>query len=197
MLRKCSSVMLITDVESYSDFFQEICDKADIKLHSVFMWNSNYRLKEDLIFCGSKFLCDISESYYPYTVVILKPEEDFKPLIEMGIRKFIFTFNNVNEILYSFLTENKVENDSLHDLLKEVENKKFVTDKYSFDFESNRFLYNGYGIYLRKAEKLYLAKWLLLKKKDNSKRNILYNIRHRLDGEFLKDINRFGEVKYE
>ena len=60
------------------------------------------------------------------------------------------------------------------------------------DCASDTFRFKGAGIYLRKSEKEYLARWVLMGNKDNSKRILLCKMRKRFGKDFMQDVDRKG-----
>jgi hypothetical protein len=110
--------------------------------------------------------------------------EDF---IEKGIKRFIFNYQNANELrlaLYKDIT-----------VAKSYTISRYAFGRYDFDFGEDSFKYEGKNIYLTPTEKAYIASWLLGGHKDNAKRGILCYARKRLGSGFLKDIDRFGRLK--
>ena len=58
-------------------------------------------------------------------------------------------------------------------------------------------MYKGKAIYVTKAQKRYLADWLLNGHKDNSKRVLLFELRKKFGNDFLREVDRHGQIKEE
>lgn len=201
MLEKCSTALLITDVESFSDTYRQLACDIDVKLRIESEWNSMYRSDEDVIILGSKYLDRLNKAYVSKAVVILKSNESPAPYIKKGIEKFIFDYTNQYELILAlFKKETLVLHSSSDDLKKIIKDSgltSFCLGNYDFKFDMNRYKYKGKLIYLVDSQKRYLAEWLLNGYKDNRKRMLLCNMRKRFGADFLKDIDRFGRYKEE
>lgn len=201
MLRTCSSVLLLTSVDSFAEEIGQLAEECDIKLIVEKEWNINYRLTEDVILCGSKYLEDINRAYYPNVVLILKDNENPVSFIRDGITRFIFNHKDQREFVYAFCKMDKVfvknVTPTVRAVLQEASAVRYCFGEYDFHFGNNRFTYKGKGIYLTDGEKAYLAEWLLNGHKDNSQRMHLCLMRKKFGDDFLKDVNRFGQIKEE
>lgn len=200
MLRICSSALLLSNVVSFVHYIAGITSDLGIKLESTDTWNINYRLNSEVIVCGSKYLPYISAADYDKVRLILKTDETVAQFIEMGITHFIFDYNNVREVAFSFYVEENEKQHSemtLADIVSKTKVSHFVKGKYDFNFATNAFKYDGVGIYLRESEKVYLAKWLLLNIKENDKRILLFNMRKKFGKDFMQDVDRLGKVTEE
>lgn len=199
MLKKVKEVLLLTDVQAFADSFESITADLDINLKVEKVWCRIYRVTSDVVILGSKYLERLNEAYYENAVLILKEEENPYPYIQKGITRFIFDYQNRNELLYSLFKNEGIMIGSgaadYESLLRSCNTLKFSTGLYDFDFALDTFKYRGKPIYLTKAAKKYLAEWLLKGHKDNSKRIYLHNLRKGLGEDFLKDIDRFGQVR--
>jgi hypothetical protein len=200
MLKICSKVLLISSVASFVEYITELAQDAGVKIEVADEWNPSYRLDADVIMCGSKFLSQINVLDYDKVRLLLKTNETVAMFLDMGITHFIFDYNNIREVAFSFFVEEKSKSlaeFSVEDTLYVAHKDSFVTDKYNFNFRKNVFKYKEVGIYLTEGEKVYLAKWLFLGKKENDKRILLCKMRKKFGKDFLKDINRYGQVKGE
>lgn len=199
MLEKVKSALLLTSVDSFKASFASITKDLGIKLRVEEEWNNRYRILEDVVICGSKYLDYVNAIYYENLVLILKSDEKLNDFIEKGINRFIFNFNNPLELVYSLLSKEKTvvhaSSTELVTILEESVYLAFICNDYDFRFDKNEFKYKGNDIYLCNSQKRYLAEWLLRHNKDNSKRMILYHLRKKFGEDFLKDIDRYGNPK--
>lgn len=200
MLRTCSSALVLTNVPSFINYISSIGADLNVEIESADAWNVNYRLNAEVIICGSKYLPFINVMDYNKVRLVLRTDETVAEFIEMGITHFIFDYNNLREVSFCFYveeTEKQYDEMTVLDIISKTKVKHFVKGKYDFDFSTNKFKYNGVGIYLRESEKLYIAKWLLLGKKDNDKRVLLFKMRKKFGKDFMRDVDRLGKVKEE
>lgn len=199
MLVKCKSALLLSDVPSFAEMFKMIADEVEVKLTVEAQWNTKYRVTDEVVILGSKFLDSLNEAYYPNVVLILKSDESPYKFIQKGITRFIFDYHNKYELFTSLFRLEAVtvhtSNLSLQELLKDCSVWNFQFGDYSFQFDKNKFTYKGKPIYLVDSQKRYLAEWLLNGHKDNSKRMVLCTMRKKFGKDFLADINRFGQLK--
>ena len=199
MLRKCSRALLLTDVENFGLMYKQIAEECDVSMRIEAEWNSNYRVTEEVIICGSKYLDDINVAYYPNVVLILKSSQKTYEFINKGITRFIFNHEDARELVYACMKADKVyvkeATKELKEITRESSTMKYIAGDYEFHFDTGKFKWKGRGIYLTKQTINYLAEWLLNGHKDNSRRLLLFNVRKKLGKEFLSDIDRFGELK--
>ena len=199
MLLKCSSALLLTDVKNFGLLYSDLAEELGVSLKVEAEWNKRYRITEEIVICGSKFLDRVNEQFYPGTTVILKSGESPLPYVKKGIESFIYDYENQYELAMAFYKKSKInirqDSEDMRTILDSSMTVSFNEKEYSFDFSRDEFLYSGKRIYLTSSEKLYLAEWLLLHKKDNSKRMCLFNMRKKFGNAFMKDIDRFGNVK--
>ena len=197
MLRTCSSILLLSGVPRFVQYVSEVARDAGAEINSYEDWNVNYRINEDIVICGSKYLSCINTSDYKKVRLVLKTDETVTEFIKMGITHFIFDYNNVRELAFSFFVseEDVKETLTITNVISKADKKHYVKGRYDFNFETDSFKYEGVGIYLRKCEKLFLAEWLLLGKKDNSKRSYLCSLRKKFGKTFLADVDRYGSFK--
>ena len=170
MLVKCKSALLLSDVQSFALTFKAIADEAEVKLSIESSWNTRYRVSEDVVILGSKYLEFLNEAYYANAVLILKADESPYPYMQKGITRFIFDYHNKYGVW------------------------NFQFGDYDFQFDKNRFIYRGKPLYFADSQKRYLAEWLLCGHKDNSKRMILCTMRKKFGKDFLADIDRYGQL---
>lgn len=201
MLQKASKALLLSDVPSFARNYQALAGEVGVSLSVEKEWNIKYRANYEVIILGSKFLTDLNRAYYPEAVLILKEGESPAPYIKEGITRFIFNYKNNYELLCAFYKPEKVvlhaSSNDLKTIIKECDVLAYNFGDYDFKFDKNRFLYKGKPIYLADSAKRYLAEWLLNGHKDNKKRMILCNLRKKFGEEFLKDVDRFGQIKEE
>lgn len=187
MLMKCKSVLLLSSVESFTHTYTQIANEIGVRLTTESEWNRLYRVNQDVIILSSKYLDKVNETYYANAVLMLKSSERPEDFIEKGIKRFIFNYQNANELrlaLYKDIT-----------VARSYTTSRYAFGRYDFDFGEDSFKYGGRNIYLTATEKAYIASWLLGGHKDNAKRGILCYARKRLGSDFLKDIDRFGRIK--
>lgn len=199
MLKLCSNVLLLSDVKSFSDNYRLIAEDLGVNLSVEEEWNNRYRIGHDLVICGSKYLEFIHPDYFSSVVLILKEDELPATYIAKGIERFIFNHKDNRELALSLyksipvvVRANKLD---YEEVLKYSNTLNFCVGNYEFYFDRGIFKYKGQSIYLTDADKLYLAEWLLNEEKDNSKRMILCKLRKKFGDAFLRDIDRFGNLK--
>lgn len=199
MLKICSNVLLLSNIEDFSDKYKELAERYEVSMRVEAEWNDHYRVREDMVICGSKYLDSINKAYYPITVLILKEGESFIPYAKKGISRFIFNYKNEAELAFAFMKNESVvlhaSSDKLKDIIKESSVTSFVVEEYQFFFDKNKFSYKGKPIYLTESQKRYLAEWLLNGNKDNSKRMALCTLRKKFGDRFLRNVDRFGQIK--
>lgn len=201
MLIKCNSALLLTDVPSFASMYKSIAKEALVQLKVEEDWSKSYRVAQDVIIAGSKYLDKINETYISKTVLILRSDESPAYFIAKGIERFIFDYQNAQELCMAFYRPDKVivhtNNAELTDLIKTATTNCYQFGDYDFQFDKNSFKYKGKGIYLCKSQQKYLAEWLLYGSKDNKKRMVLCNLRKKFGEDFLKDVDRHGVLKEE
>lgn len=199
MYKKSKSVLLLSDVTEYCRFVKDIADKEGVYFSSESSWDKDYRVLAETVLLGSKFLDSLNPSYYKSAVIILKPEENPLPFLEKGITRFIFDYRSVAEISFAFykielvtIAESKLDYTSFLDY---ADINQFCFGSYEFKFDQDSFKWKGKNVFISKAEKRFLAEWLLKGRKDNAKRMYLCNLRKRLGAGFLKDVDKNGTYK--
>lgn len=201
MLEKCKTALLLTNVPSFAERYTLLAKSIGVKLYTEEEWNARYRVSNDVVILGAKYLERLNKAYYREAVVILHKGENPTPYMQMGIEKFIFDISNEYELLLAFFKRENIvlHSDSmeLKELIKTSQAKIFCFGDYNFDFGKNMFFYKGRNIYFTNGQKKYLVEWLLNSYKDNKKRMILWNLRKKFGEDFLKDVNRFGTIKEE
>lgn len=195
MLKVCSSALLLSSVPHFIDYIKLIAEDNGVTLTVADNWNVGYRLNEDIIICGSHFLESINREDYDRVRLLLKTDEAVCNFTRKGITHFIFDYQNQKEMSFAFYTEDIVREESLSTILTSINNKRVVTDRYDFDFENGVFKYLGVKVYFSPSERMYLAKWLLLHRKDNTKRVILCRLRKKFGKNFLSDVDNEGYIK--
>lgn len=199
MLNLCSNVLLLTDIESFAETYRLLALSCEVSLRIEKEWNTNYRIKEDVIICGSKYLKNINRAYYQNIVLILKSSESPFPYVKEGINRFVFDFTDKKELLFAFYKEEKhliaSSDTDLKNILESANCQEYIKGDYEFHFDTGNFVWKGKPIYLSEANKKYLAEWLLKGNKDNNKRMSLYNMRTRLGKDFLREVDRFGQIR--
>lgn len=194
MLKISSSALLLSGVPSFVRHITEIAKDTGVELEVTDEWNINYRLTNDVVICGSKYLSCINPVDYYKVRLVLKTTETVSNFIEMGITHFIFDYNNVKEVAFSFFAEDRLDNiNTVADIVTKTGQCQYLKGRYNFNFKTNKFVFDGVGIYLRESEKLYLAKWLLLNVKDNDKRILLCKMRKKFGKSFMSDVDRLGQ----
>lgn len=201
MLIKCKSALLLSDVESFSKTYEMIAEEADVEFKTESEWSERYRLTQEVVILGSKYLDKLNSMYYPSAVLILKSGENPYPFMKKGITRFIFDYRNKYELFTALFRAEPVMVHSgqlpLEEIIKDSSVRDFTYGDYDFKFDKDRYFYKGKQLYLANAQKRYLAEWLLNGHKDNSKRMILCIMRKKFGQNFLTDIDRFGRIKEE
>lgn len=201
MLIKCKSALLLSDVESFSKVYEMIAEEVGVELKVESDWSERYRLTQEIVILGSKYLDKLNPMYYPNAVLILKSDEKPYPFMQKGITRFIFDYQNKYELFTALFKTEPVTVHSGHlpleEIIKDSSVWNFTYGDYDFKFDKDKYFYKGKQIYLANAQKRYLAEWLLNGHKDNSKRMILCIMRKKFSQDFLADIDRFGRIKEE
>ena len=201
MLIKCKSALLLSDVESFSKTYETLAEEVGIELRVESSWSERYRLPQEVVILGSKYLDKLNPMYYPNAILILKSDESPYPFMQKGITRFIFNYQNKYELFTALFKAEPVtvhsRNLPLEDIIKDSSTWNFTYGDYDFKFDKDKYFYKGKQLYLANAQKRYLAEWLLNGHKDNSKRMILCIMRKKFGQDFLTDIDRFGRFKEE
>lgn len=178
----------------YKALVEDIDEKIEIEIKEK--WNGKYRVQADVIIMESKHFPELNVMYYDKAIIVLQQAESPVPYMKVGIYRFIFDQNNKWELVASLFQAKPVvlfANDV--EYTKIIQNSKmtnFCCGEYDFMFDTEQFRYYGENIYLTLGEKRYLAEWLLLGHKDNTRRMFLCNLRKRFGDSFLKNVNRYG-----
>lgn len=201
MLQKASKVLLLSDVPSFARNYQALAGEVGVSLSVEETWNVKYRITSEIVIFGTKYFNDVNKAYFPQAVLILKKGESPAPYIKMGISRFIFDYQNNYELICALYKMEKIvihaSSNDLKTIIKECDVLTYQFGDYDFMFDKNRYKYKGKPIYLADSQKRYLAEWLLNGHKDNKKRMILCNLRKKFGEEFLRDVDRFGQIKEE
>ena len=196
MLRVCSNVLLLSGVASFVSHVTEIANDIETEIDVADTWNVNYRVNAEVIICGSKYIDSIGKEDYDKVRLVLKKDETVMNFIRKGITHFIFDYTDKREVAFSMFVDKEKQvkegQASLSDIMLEAHSSLFHNDRYFFNFASDTFRFKGTGIYLRKSEKEYLARWVLMGNKDNSKRILLCKMRKRFGKDFMQDVDRKG-----
>ena len=199
MRKICSKVLLLSDNDNFVKLYQDIAIECEVNLRVASEWNEKYRINEDVIICGSKYLPSVNKAYYENITLILKTNENFTEFLKMGINDFIFDHTSKKELMFAFT---KAEKQFIKTHVKDVEAvlkdslcNDYIAGNYEFYFSKNRFFYKGEGIHLPKCYQLFLIEWLLNGNKDNSKRPYLHKMRKSFGKDFLKDVDKYGQIK--
>lgn len=200
MLKKCKSVLLLSDEPTFYEPYQKLAKNINVEMFVDNKWSTRFRVKEDVVILGGRYLPDLHESYFNRAVVILKTGESPAPYIKQGVKRFIFNYKNNYELLTAMYYDEPTivvskTSSSVIDSITDSGMTRFQFRDYDFKFDRGIFLYKGKPIYLTSAHKKYLAEWLLTGNKDNSRRMILCNLRKKFGVDFLADIDRFGQPK--
>lgn len=199
MLEKVNKALLLSDVPSFSDNYRELASDIGVSMSVESEWNIRFRVSDEVVILGSKYLDMLNRAYYPMAVLILKEGESPAPYIKKGITRFIFNYKNNYELLCALYKAEKTlihaSSKDLFTLMKDSDSTTYSFGEYDFDFASNKFRYKGKLIYFPESVKRYLAEWLLNGHKDNRKRMVLCNLRKKFGAEFLKNVDRFGQIK--
>lgn len=187
-MEKVKSVLLITEVDSFAREYEALAEEVEVTIDTAFDWNTRYRVQDDIIICGSKFLDRIHVEYYNKVTLILKQGESPFQYMKLGINNFIFDYKNHNELLFAFYRKTDA-------LVQEYSTVIFHKEDYNFRWDLDLFEYRNERIYLTKGEKSYLYSWLIAMKKDNNKRSMIFNMRKKFGKDFLADVDRHGNIK--
>lgn len=195
MLKKCSSVLLLTEDEELYKKVYSVTSACDIELEWEREWYGAYRVTSDVVICDTEFASSLNASYYDKAVLVLGEGKVFD--YREKFRRFIFNRENEQELMYSMLIipSDIKQKESSEEVIKAAGVQVFRQAQYDFNFNYGVFKYNGKSIYLSERERKYLAEWLLMKHKDNSRRVVIYALRKRFGKDFLSDIDRHGNYK--
>lgn len=193
MLTTGKEVLLLTKDEKLIERYSEIAGVCGFRLEVQREWSSAYRISHDVIVADVDFIQCVSELYRDRVVALFSgaPGDMFR-LAD----RFIFNRESVAELMYSVMritTDLKVRS-GRSVIMQRAGSSEFKHGDYDFDFASNRFSYRGEPIHLSEGQATALANWLLLGMRDNNCSVQLYNLRKTLGKQFLKDVNRYGEV---
>lgn len=190
MLKICSSVMVTGCNEKQMSDILLRTKQYDIKLDTREVWVSLARTNAERFICTPLVFTDINPALYPITVMLVDEDTNIEPFLSVGITRFITDLSDDIQFLQAMYVEYEATKERKRFTMN------YLVEDYRFYFTRNEFYYKGEGIYLLPCEKKYLYDWLIFQEKDNKKRIYLFNIRKRLnDKTFLKNINRYGEVK--
>lgn len=199
MLIKCKSMLLLTDVKAFAEKYKRLCDESMIIFQTEDSWNKNFRVSTDVVVLGTKYVGALNPVYYSKAVLMLKDNEYPAEYIAKGITRFIFNFRDNRELALAFYKpEREVVHSNALDLtevLKDTDVLRFKAGDYDFKFDLNQFSYKNQPIYITKSAKRYLIDWLLYGTKDSSRRQILCKLRKKFGKDFMKDIDRNGQIK--
>lgn len=199
MLNKGTTALLISEVPGFAEEYQALAGEIGVRMRVEPDWKTTFRAEQDVIILGSKHLAKVNRAYYPKVRVILKPGENPASLIKQGVEHFIFDYKNKYELIIAlFKSETLVVHSGsqeLRTLLKDTGVTTFCLKDYDFKFDKNQYRYKGKAIYLTDSQKKYLADWLLYGFKDNKKRMVIFTLRRKFGQDFLRDIDRFGQIK--
>jgi len=180
MLKICSSVLLLTEIEQTEKKIFSVCAAEDLEFLSSKLFESVTSVDSFGIIIAEvpflRFLKDCREK-----VVVLHPGEYLKKLIAVGYEKFLFDLENRLEILSCLY----VPDEKKATVIK--------MGKLVCDFENFSFQWKGSEIYLSKGEQKFLYNKLTKTKGDvlsSSDRAALCRMRKRLGKDFLADIRK-------
>lgn len=201
MLQKSRRALLLSDVKSFSEMYRQLAHDIGVMLTVEAEWHESYRVVDEVVILGAKHLPHLNKAYYPKAVVILKSGESPAPYIKEGVSRFIFDHTNAYELITALFYDKPVvvqaRSKEISEIVEEYGCQHFQAGKYDFKFDKDVYKYRGRPIYLCESQKRYLAEWLIGGHKDNKRRMILCNLRKKFGEDFLKDVNRFGEIKEE
>lgn len=199
MLEKCETVLLLSDVQSFCERYANLAQSVGVKLKAESTWSKVYRIDQGVVITKSSYLEYINEAYYSKIVLLLKKGESPAKFIKLGIERFIFNYENDYELLVALfrITPKVVQSKTkgIKDIVADSGTPFYCEGDYDFRFDRDLFKYKNKPIYLCESQKQFLATWLLGGHKDNSRRMILCNLRKKFGQDFLKDVNRFGQIK--
>lgn len=199
MLERCKSILLLSDVATFCENYRVLAESEGVQLTVEKEWNDRYRVSTDRVILGSKYLPYLNKAYYGIAVIILRSDESPVPFMKEGISHFIFNYTNQYELLMALFKQPKVivhaKSLDIQDIIRDSTTEVFRHGDYDFNFARNNYFYRGKPIYLQEAQKKYLAEWLLHGNKDNKRRMIVCNLRKKFGSDFLKDVDRFGNIR--
>lgn len=196
--------MLITNDNALVERYTALAIEAEIDLKIERIWKPIYRVNTDVVIATSDRLYDIHPIFYTDLSLILNKGELPFNYMNQGVTRFIFDKDNDTELLFAFYKSDvvlpetpvqAVKTEALNEVLATCSMVTFREGNYNFNFDLNQFKYKDKEIYLSDKDKIYLAKWLLKGNRDSNKRVTLCNLRKKFGKDFLKDIDRYGELK--
>lgn len=201
MLIKCKRALLLSDVITFAHSYERLAQDLGVDLVIEKTWNTKYRVNEDIVILGTKFIPSLNPDYYSKAVLILKEDEKPFPFVQQGFNRFIFDYKNERELGMALFMNEPVyvsfSSMELKDLVKDFPTHEFTEGDYRFNFLTDIYTYKGKPIYLAKSQKRYLAEWLLGGHKDNKRRMLLCTLRKKFGDNFLADVDRYGQYEGE
>lgn len=198
MLRTCTTALLLSRDAVLSEKYRSMAPMCNVELTVADKWNLRFKASQDVIVAEKEFMRTLPVEYRSRIVMVLEEGDRIADVRNMADR-FIFDRNNMQELMYAFLVndDEKREEESLdmRELLSTVRRSRFRRGDYDFDFASGTYRYRGRGIYLTRTQRLVLARWLLLGKRDHRCAMQLYLMRKKFGSEFMADVGRFGEIR--
>lgn len=198
MLRTCSSALLLTTDGSLAECYRSLAPMCNVELTVEDRWNVRFKAEQDVIITEREFMGSIASEYRSRIVMLLRGDDRISEVRSLCDR-FIFSRDNMQELMYAFLvpedSTGRDEGQSMGEILTSVRRTRFRKGDYDFDFVNGTYRYRGKGIYLTKMQRLMLARWLLLGKRDHNASVHLYQLRKKFGREFLADVSRFGEIR--
>ena len=195
MLVSNSTALLLTKDEDFINKYKTVAQMCDVTLTVQSEWNKNYRVTQDVIIAEAEFASLIADTYRSKLVLVFTGS-----IADMRTKadRFIFNKENLQELIYAFL---KIDNSvkvkdtrSVTSIVLSSGRSSFKEADYDFDFASSVYKYKGKEIYVSEAQRVLLAKWLLLGERNHCLSAQLYLMRKKFGKDFLSNINKYGEV---
>ena len=195
MLISNKTALLLSKDTDFISRYETVAQMCNVELTVRSEWNERYRISQDVIIAEGELASLVASEYKNRLVLVFSGS-----IAEMRAKadRFIFNKENLQELIYAFL---KIDNSvkvkdtrSVTSIVIASGRSIFKESDYDFDFASSVYKYKGIEIYVSEAQRVLLAKWLLLGEKNHCLSSQLYLMRKKFGKDFLSDINKYGEL---
>lgn len=195
MLISSKTALLLSKDTDFIARYETVAQMCNVELTVRSEWNERYRINQDVVIAEGELASLVASEYKNRLVFVFSGS-----IAEMRAKadRFIFNKENLQELIYAFL---KIDNSvkvkdtrSVTSIVISSGRSVFKEADYDFDFASSVYKYKGTEIYVSEAQRVLLAKWLLLGEKNRCLSSQLYLMRKKFGKDFLSDISKYGEV---
>lgn len=190
MLYKIRHAMIVSDDKDFAERCVRICKANDIFPYVVSEQQEDMHMAQDIILCDCMCLYTVRREYARKTVVVLDDEHSYHQYSK-EYDMYIFNRNNDDEIehilLYKHGEERIARNKrTVSSVLSVAGNTTFDGLDCLFDFAQGRYMYKGEQVFFTEAQKVALARILLLGEKSQYTRVSLCRLRKQFGDGFLR-----------